>query len=260
MKNLKQKIAQKVSQLKRLGSQEELTIHIDRKWINNPLTVHFYSWPFPHATVDNFLTPEGIREMENFFVQNLEATTPSFQHLALYDLYARAVGKNECSVIKETSFSLKQREFVESLLGISVSNFTTIALHNNTPRHDDKYIHNDAVPVVFRNKKDEGMTGPSLAGTEVKHFLSDNTLPLPDGYITLSRVATTILYLSRDWVPGLGGETGIFTRQQGVDIECASIEPKFNRLLIFQNTPLALHNYKACSLPSRKSLIQWYHA
>ena len=258
--DFKKKLTEKIAYIKHEASRKELRLLVDISLIQKPTLVQYYSWPYPHAIIDNYLASEGLEQIETFFQECQGHSANGFQYGAIYDLFFRPVEQKECAAIDAISYSFKTLEFIEQLFGMTLSRFTTVTFHDNKPRKEDKYVHSDAVQVVFRNQNGSGLCGPALQGSSVQHFLKDNPLPLPAEFIALQRSATTILYLSRDWKPGDGGETGIFSLQNGVDIKCARIEPKFNRLLIMQNTPRARHNYLACSLPNRKSLIQWFHS
>jgi hypothetical protein len=262
MKNLSEKIGTFMVRKMHDFSMQEKLVTLDVPGVENPLVARIYSWPFQHVVIDNFLQQQQITEIVEYFDKLLSGGSASkgFSHSKLYDIYLHGLAINECKTISEIAFSTKMKSFVESLLETPLTHYTNATFHNNAPRTSDKYIHTDAVPVVFREQEGPEMVGQSLVGTGVQEFLSDNVLPLPKGFVAKERSATAILYLSSDWKPGLGGETGIFYKSGDRFIECESIAPKFNRLLLFKNSTNAWHNYKACSLPNRKSLIQWFHS
>lgn len=259
MNKYAKKIAENLFQIRHRLSKKTFTIQPKIEGFKKELVIQHYSWPYQHAVIDEVLEAKALDTVTTYFDSLLKDRV--FKHNSLYDLFAVALDKEKRVVLPEILYSNHYLEMVERVLGVQLSKYTAPVFHNNTPRVKDKYIHCDKISVVFKQQTDDGssLLTRELSGTGVHHFLQDNTQDIPDGFIICERRATTILYLSENWKKGDGGETAIFLKWGSEFFECASVDPRYNRLLIFENTPVAFHNYKACKLENRKSLIQWFH-
>lgn len=68
-----------------------------------------------------------------------------------------------------------------------------------------------------------------------------------------------LIYFNKEWVPDYGGSFQLWNRQIS---ECVSIEPLFNRCIIFENTKYAYHGISDLHLPpevTRKALNFYYY-
>ena len=62
------------------------------------------------------------------------------------------------------------------------------------------------------------------------------------------------------WMPGEGGETGLYPHgQSSVTAPAVRVPPVNNSLLIFENTPRAWHAFIANRRSPRNSIVLWLH-
>ncbi len=249
----------KANAIRRELSEKEIHTPFPAPLFNIKASVSLYSWPFPHAVLDNALTPEGIENIRNHFEKLLERKEEQFAHVGVYDVFGHRVHFGENRFL-DFLYDHAYKEALESLFKINLTRHTTIALHNNIPREKPKHIHTDYVTVPYLNDLPQNrLTDPSDPKWYTHHFdPARSTIP-PEGTRPERRSLTAILYLSADWKPGMGGGTGIFTQSKEGFISAGEIEPVYNRILFTENTSTSFHNYNPSTLPNRNTLIQWFH-
>jgi hypothetical protein len=76
------------------------------------------------------------------------------------------------------------------------------------------------------------------------------------------RGAVVIFFLANDtqWLPGDGGETGLYTRpDRPVGVPDTSWPPENNSLISFECTPRSFHGFISNTRSPRTSIIMWVH-
>ncbi len=257
IEKIRESLRQHTARAKREATEDEVCIPVFHDAIQEGIVAKTYQWPYRHIIIDDFLKPASAAAAAEHFNQLLEKKHERFDKRDLYDLYARAVRYQELPAL-DFLFDLKYKSFLEGFFNVALTEHVMAVMHNNVPRVEDKYVHHDYSKVFFHPKESQGR----LTNT-APHGLTTNLIgygvPVPPGSIIERRAVTAILYLSPDWRPGLGGETGIFAQIGGEYVCTAKIAPRFNRLLIFENLPHSFHNYMASALPNRNSIIEWFH-
>lgn len=241
---------------KRDASEEEIFVPPFDAHMSASASAKLYRWPYAHIVIDDFLKPAAAEAAAAYITKLLEEKDAQFTRRKLYDIYAHRITPEEEGSLSFL-FDLRFKTFLERIFNRAVTDHITAYVHNNVPREDDKYVHTDYCKVFFMPHAPCGR----LVDTTPESFLT-NLLPYaeaPEGSVIEQRALTAIYYLSPDWKPGCGGETGIFARIGGQNICAAKIEPRFNRLLLFENKEYSMHNYMASSLPNRNSIIEWFH-
>lgn len=239
---------------KREASEERIPFTSFNPSVSAHAVATRYRWPYTHIVVDDFLTPAEATAVRT----HLETLVleQRFAKRKIYDLHARTIAWGEHPSLGFL-FDLKFKACLEDLFGQTLTEHVAGYMHSNTPHTDDKYIHTDYSEVFFMPEPPCGRLANTIPPGYISNILEYDAAP--PGSVIERRAVVAILYLSADWEPGHGGETGIFA-QVGQKQHCvAKIEPRFNRLLLFENTPYSFHNYIASSLPRRNSIIQWFH-
>lgn len=256
IKKIQQAILRHTVRARRDTSEENLPFPAFHPLINERADAKIYRWPYTHIVVDNFLTHSAAEAAHKHIDILLADKNKNFKKRDLYDVYGRTIEWHEHPSL-DVFFDLNLKTFIEQSFGQTLTEHVVTIMHNNTPRKQDKYIHSDWSRVFFFPHVQCGRlinTTPAEFETNLLQFVK-----APAGTVVERRAITAILYLSPDWKQGDGGETGVFARIAGTPHCAAKIEPRFNRLLIFENSPHSLHNYMASSLPNRNSIIEWFH-
>lgn len=239
------------------SSEEELTITPRVRGVSEVLRLKKVTFPYRYYVVDNFLEERVAEDISNYINELLSAKDRTFSYFDIYNLYAHRI-KNTERLSLDVFLSYEFKKLIEQLFSKKLSHYTEILFHNNVPITEDKYIHDDYTNVVFQKQGDvTGLKSATPAegfGPFVNHEITveDQSLEVK------KRAVTALLYLNKNWKPGLGGETGIFYKGEDY-IELSCIAPIFNRLVIFEVSKDSHHNYKKSSLKNRNSISQWFY-
>jgi len=240
---------------KRLVSQETIQIPFSQFHTAGHARAEFFSWPYEHLIIDDFLEESAIAQIRGRLEKLESKGSSAFINFKRYDLM---VGEIKYTDHPETDFffDLSYKDAIAELFSLKLTHHTSIAFHRNVPRKENKYIHSDWVPVAFGPDTKQAV----LSDTEIGVVREDGTgVEVSNSTIVEMRAITAILYLNPDWKKGMGGATGMFARHGNDYIPVAEIEPRYNRLFMFKNTPHSYHNYIPSLLPERDSLIQWFY-
>ena len=133
-----------------------------------------------------------------------------------------------------------------------------IGMHRHMPPSKPGWAHTDFAIVSFPN------IAPNYAGQRVYfhncgcNYSDDSRDRQPNTIKTARAVACLYYCANRDWLPGMGGETGIFLPDGKTLV--ASVPPRNNLLFAFEISPLSFHAYLGSQAMQRSSYIWWYHA
>jgi hypothetical protein len=135
------------------------------------------------------------------------------------------------------------------------------ALHSNLAGSATGWIHTDLCSGWF----DELGVGPDTLlfppRGRCDYFTGRTRAPdaEPREYI---RAATLIFFLCNDgWLPGDGGETGLYSSAHETEhTEVSLVPPVNNSLLLFECSPYSFHRFVANPGRMRNSIILWLHS
>ena len=195
--------------------------------------LNWFSDPFPHAIIDDFLPEEIFKTISRSLdsVDDFDDVKKEFSSHVEYKkkVYGDGDLKGNLKLPVEILGSKKIKEIFEKYL--NVRNIVSLTDWNNYGGY-----------FPFHSMKSGG-----LLGTHVDHSHSrDNLL----------HIANAIYYASNDWKESWGGET-IFSDKTGFKL-IKKIYPKPNRLVLFVHSSLSFHGVKTINSPEKINRNTYY--
>jgi len=197
------------------------------------------SKPFPHAILDDFLTPKAYNKISKIFPKNNAKIwkTPTNVHTV-----GKSVTKNGSLALKELSYSKDTRSFFHEL--------------------------NSGLFLTFLEKL-TGIKGllpdPYFSESGFHRTSSGGYLDIHADFshlniLGLERRINLIFYLNENWQETYGGELGLYNEDLK---KVVSVSPIANRMLIFSTSDISFHGHpERLSCPAkkyRKSIALYYY-
>ena len=197
---------------------------------------NYFSQPFKHIVIDNFLTPELAKKSMNSFPK---LSDPNWTHH------------------KDKGIEVKSRLSWKSEFDIPENIIDVVRLFNSS----DFLSSIGAVLSIPKLLPDPYFAGGGLNITEKGGHLDihvDGNYHDPSG---LNRRVNIILFLNRNWKKNWGGELGFYDNKGDELIKL--ISPIFNRCVIFDTHDKSFHGLpNPINFPKnlpRKSIILYYY-
>jgi hypothetical protein len=226
-------------------------------------------WPFPHIVARNVFEPDFYEALElqiRGFLRLGLSEDPDYErfsrNLPGYDAYGRGLGLGlgraddpPTSVFLTPAW----RDFICRIYEIGPTPYVFAGAHHHTPGSASGFIHNDFNSVWFPRAEDGGMQIPNQ---ELCSFKTGSGPLAPEDKVEVVRAAVVIFFLANDphWLPGDGGETGLYaSRDRFVGVPDASWPPENNSLISFECTPQSFHGFISNTRSPRTSIIMWVH-
>ncbi len=209
--------------------------------------------PYPYIIVDDFFKPEvyqGLCEEFNKiknkgFSESRKRNPNQFYRFDMdYDGYVfvppPTLDKNNPLSF---FFSLQWNRFMSHVFKQFTTFETRFAFHHHPVGDRTGFVHNDDVDMSFSSRMmlQNGVIYEEENPSDIKR----------------RRILSILLYLNNDdWKEGDGGGTGIYAKDKKTLLKV--VNPKNNRLFVFQTGPDSNHAFQTNKTP-RSSLIQWFH-
>ncbi|SEC70066.1 hypothetical protein SAMN04490357_2672 [Streptomyces misionensis] len=158
-------------------------------------------------------------------------------------------------------FSAEFRRLMSSVFDAPLTCDVDASLHHHEPGARSGHIHNDLNPGWFPARpQDSPDSAVNLSDPSRCDYRFGETGEAGLEVVERVRAVALLYYLHNGpWVPGNGGETGLYLDRTGPVAEPFLVAPpKDNALLAFECTPRSFHTYLESRVP-RNSLIMWWH-
>jgi hypothetical protein len=212
--------------------------------------------PFRYIIIDNFLPDTRNTTLKEHFSQTLSLglgdtnTYDRFRHRSMYDVDL-FWPKPALDAPYSPFFSASVIDMLRDTFKLPLSYDTIVAYHHHEKSIEDNYIHNDFAEGHFVEQ-------PLPNGINPWYFQCAHSAPPPgEQSRTMARALAAIYYLNDVWQSSDGGETAFFSANNPATLK-TKVEPRNNRLVVFEITPTSWHSYLQSSAPSRDSVAQWF--
>ncbi len=226
-------------------------------------------WPFPYFVARNVFTEDFYAALEEQMRSTLRLGLSESvdyarfsRNLPGYDAYGigLAPGSGGDDDPPASIFlSPGWRDLVCRLHAIGPTPYVFAGAHHHTPGSTSGFIHNDFNSVWFPRALDDTIQIPHQ---ELCSFKTGEGPLEPDEKIEVVRGAVVIYFLANQphWLPGDGGETGLYhSPDQLIGAVDASWPPENNSLISFECTPHSFHGFLSNRRLPRTSIIMWVH-
>ena len=196
---------------------------------------YYQSSPFPHIQIDNFINEELIHRVESEF-PNLKLLENKLVFKNQKEIKFASKGSSDLSpAAKELIGYLNSDIFLKYLQDLTSINETLIS---------DPYLTGGGYHEIKK-------------GGLFKVHADFNKHPM----LNLDRRINLLIYLNKEWQPDWGGNLELYSKNN-LKTPSLSIEPKFNRCVIFTTNSNTFHgNPEKVKCPdsiSRKSIALYY--
>ncbi|PZS25273.1 MAG: 2-oxo acid dehydrogenase [Pseudonocardiales bacterium] len=223
----------------------------NRRWVRR-------AKPFPHVVAQNVFVPDFYHRLEVQF-RRIELEHPEvFQrNIAGYDASSADL-ENFRQGALGVFVSREWHDLVAAVAGVKTTGDISGGLHHHEPGSASGWPHNDLNPGWFAASPPDGheTQPPSDAidyhrGTRTAGVQARETI----------RAVSLLFYLGNpEWMPGDGGETGLFSSFDSARLGAHSaVAPVDNSLMMFECTPFSLHAFVRNRVKPRNSVIMWLH-
>jgi hypothetical protein len=209
--------------------------------------------PFKHVVIDNLFDKNTYNEMCELFPSFIEGTLPYKDQPGATSNYAGIISGLSVEQLKKgySFFASKYlQSFIEKEFDIKTTKFIAPSAHFHKPPSEDGFIHRDYNIVSFLDREGEFVDSGGVAYT-------DDTKQNPNTTKVIRSIALLYYLDNEDSLNCTGGGTGIYESINGDLIK--SIEPKNNRLFIFEITNNSYHGFIGANF-SRSCIVSWFHS
>ncbi|MHB8744678.1 MAG: 2OG-Fe(II) oxygenase [Sulfuricaulis sp.] len=193
--------------------------------------------PFRHVVIDDFLAPD--------FCAQLLAEFPPFER------------GNACNEAGE----LGNKSTVEKIRGLG-STYAELDDHIQTRAFLDLIGRITGIPhLLYDPWYFGGGTHENRHGQDLDAHVDFNRHPIERWHRRLN----LIVYLNREWDAAWGGALDLHSDPRAADDAITSIEPRYNRAVIFETTEWSWHGFRRIDLPegkrelSRRSIALYFY-
>lgn len=211
------------------------------------------TYPFPHVIAEEVFVPDFYARLEAQIVGLLGQFT---RNMPDYDASGYIVTSADAGPLS-VFHSRPWHDFIADVMGVQATGDVNIALHHHEVGSSHGTPHNDLNPGWFTEEgRPDGisMADPARCG----YWHGDGAVG--PAYQRVRAVAVLVFVGNERWLPGDGGETGLYEfPDQPVDQPSLAVPPRNNALLAFECTPTSFHSFITNRRTCRTSLIQWLH-
>jgi hypothetical protein len=196
----------------------------------------FGTQPFPHVVARRVFVHQFYRRLVDAFEAEIPRDNP-----ASYNARHDFTGHSLTSATRGPLSVFLSREWHDvfaGLFGIETSGHVAAGLHRHLPGSRNGFPHNDIAP--------EKLARPERVNEVIQHGLPAAQRPSgTNGSDQSVRAVAILFYLNHGrWLPGDGGETGLYNHwRDPVDEAVARVPPVDNSLLAFECSPLSYHSF-----------------
>jgi hypothetical protein len=221
------------------------------------------TFPFPHVLADDVFTPALHRQLTDEFRGFLEASGGHELERKMRGFEATGHGfRPGYRGAFEVFFSNEFRQLISTVFDASLTFDVDAGLHHHEPDARSGHIHNDLNPGWFPARAADASPEETVNLSDPSQCDYRSGKIRKSGVEGVERVrAVALLYYLNNgpWIPGNGGETGLYLDRKLPVLEpTLLVPPKENSLFAFECTPRSFHTYLESHVP-RNSLIMWWH-
>lgn len=217
------------------------------------MSIERFDLPFKHIVIDNLFDNATYNEMCRVFPIFISRTVPYKDQPGAtsdYEGYILGLSLNDLSGGYGLFASKHLQNFIEKEFDIETTKFVSPSAHFHKPPSKDGFIHRDYNIVSFKDEDKEFVTTGGA-------FYTDDTIANPDSTKVLRSIALLYYLNNDDHMYCSGGGTAIYSSYQGGHIK--TIEPKNNRLFIFEMTDNSYHGFVGANF-ARSCVVSWFHS
>jgi hypothetical protein len=211
------------------------------------------SYPFPHVVVEDVLSPPFYADLEAQVLGRLDSFS---RNMPDYDALGYTVTTADDGPLA-LFHSRSWHDLIANAIGVDATGDLNIALHHHEVGSEKGTPHNDLNPGWFvAEGRPDGITmaDPERCG----YWHGTNAVGV--AYERVRAVAVLLYVGNEQWMPGDGGETGLYeSADQPVERPSVAVPPRNNTLLLFECTPVSYHSFMTNRRMCRTSMIQWLH-
>ncbi len=229
----------------------------NRAWIRS-------SHPFSHIRATDVFTPDYAGRLATGFREILDRgfgsnTGKVFSRgIPGYDAYGYNFSPDNYGPFR-VFVSRPWLDMVSTLFSLPLTGHILCGLHHHTVGSGDGFLHHDLNPGFFADYPDPD--GIVVARQNLCTYI-DGTVHRPDVDVAETvRGVALIYYLDNPpWVPGDGGETGLYAGPyDNVKQPVIAVAPISNSMVLFECSPASYHSFISNRRSPRSSVIAWYH-
>ena len=218
------------------------------------LIEQIFEEPFKHIIVDDLFDRETYKEIcLNFpsFMEGIQKYKDTPNAKGAYEGRIAGLG---VKVLEKTGLGLFAskvfQNYIEEKFDIETTKFIAPSAHLHEPPSKNGYIHSDYNIVSFKDDPDDyGFMSCNVDYT-------DDTIAHPDTKKLIRSIALLYYLDNDDSLESIGGGTGIYDKNNEL---IKSVEPKSNRLLIFEMTHNSYHAFIGANF-KRSCIVSWFHS
>jgi hypothetical protein len=225
----------------------------------------FEEQPFPYAHATDVFVPDHYAALESSARRLLAlglSDTPDADRLSRNMPGSDAFGWNlPPDAPDPLGFFYDQQwhDLLARLTGVDATGDVSCAVHHHLRGSAHGRVHRDLGIGWFPGRSPTGAVNPADRA-RCSYIYGDVQVPGTPVHEAV-RAVTMVFYLANPlWAPGDGGETGLYRdASDPVASPTVTIPPTNNSLVVFENTPWALHAFIANARSPRTSVILWLH-
>jgi len=213
-----------------------------------------FDQPFNHIVIDNLFDNSTYKEMCDMFPAFVDGILPYKdlpQATSDYEGIIAGLSLNRLTGGYQFFASKYLQNFIEQEFEIKTTKFIAPSAHFHKPPSKDGFVHRDYNIVSFMDRDEEFV---DMQGC----LYTDDTISNPNTTKVIRSIALLYYLDNDDSTSAIGGGTGIYaTQEKNKPIKV--IEPKNNRLLIFEITHNSYHGFIGANFP-RSCIVSWFHS
>jgi hypothetical protein len=232
-------------------------------YVSDKCSVKYYTSPFPHMVIDNFLREDIYESIVELFPKYIERVAGRS---------AGVVGENKELFYNANIYSIKQEDCVkgyEFFIDPIYKQYMSDVFGIETNQHSSCSAHYHAGSIESPSKNGWSHKDLSICSAiedpskEVKLITDcdyqDDTASLQPHTKKIARAIAMLYYLDNkdDVQEEDGGGTGLFNSYDFKDLVKKAL-PKNNRLFVFEISPMSYHSFIGANF-NRSAIVQWFH-
>ncbi len=213
-----------------------------------------FNKPFNHIIIDNLFDNNTYKDMCNTFPSFVEGVLP-YKDLpdatSNYEGILSGLSLNQLTKGYKFFASKYLQDFIEQEFKIKTTKFIAPSAHFHKAPSKDGFVHRDYNIVSFLDREGEFVDMDGCLYT-------DDTINNPHTKKVIRSIALLYYLDNDDNISTVGGGTGIYaTAEKNQPIKV--VEPKNNRLFIFEMTNNSYHGFIGANFP-RSCIVSWFHS
>jgi 2-oxoglutarate-Fe(II)-dependent oxygenase superfamily protein len=227
----------------------------NRKWVSR-------QFPFPHIVARDIFVPKFYRELSEHFSLMVDQPRESkaakqLRRIPGYDAFGRGFDEHIAGPLS-VFVSEAWHDLLAGLYHVPATGHINVGLHHHAVGSANGSIHSDFNSVWYPTDLPGRIKFPRHLICSYKK--GEGSLPA-ENKVQVVRAVAMLFYIANDhWVPGAGGETGLFdSRGASHTNPVAKVRPINNSILIFECIPNSFHAFLHNATQPRNSVIMWIH-